>query len=96
MPLWHLYCPEGRYSPQDMRGLADRITDLYAEYGLPRFLVGVVFQEVPKDSNLIGGEPAVPALTKLKNRWFAGLYFDSGRQDLNLRPPGPQPGALDG
>src|SRR5688500_16972728 len=24
----------------------------------------------------------------------AGLSFESGRQDLNLRPPGPQPGAL--
>ncbi len=58
MPLWHIYCPEGSYSPQDMRGLAERITDLYADYGLPRFLVGVVFQEVPKDSYLIGGEPA--------------------------------------
>ena len=58
MPLWHIYCPEGTYSPQDKRALADRITDLYAEYGLPRFLVSVVFQEVPKDSYLIGGEPA--------------------------------------
>lgn len=58
MPLWHIYCPEGTYSPEDKRALADRITDLYAEYGLPRFLVSVVFQEVPKDSYLIGGEPA--------------------------------------
>jgi phenylpyruvate tautomerase PptA (4-oxalocrotonate tautomerase family) len=58
MPLWHIYCPEGTYSPDDKRALADRITDLYAEYGLPRFLVSVVFQEVPKDSYLIGGEPA--------------------------------------
>jgi hypothetical protein len=23
-----------------------------------------------------------------------GFYLSSGRQDLNLRPPGPQPGAL--
>ena len=58
MPLWHIYCPEGTYSAEDKRALADRITDLYAEYGLPRFLVSVVFQEVPKDSYLIGGEPA--------------------------------------
>jgi phenylpyruvate tautomerase PptA (4-oxalocrotonate tautomerase family) len=58
MPLWHIYCPEGTYSPEDKRALAARITDLYAEYGLPRFLVSVVFQEVPKDSHLIGGEPA--------------------------------------
>src|SRR3954468_11526575 len=58
MPLWHIYCPEGTYSPQDKRALADRITDLYAEYGLPRFLVGVVFEEVLKESFLIGGEAA--------------------------------------
>ena len=68
MPLWHIYCPEGTYSPQDKRALADRITDLYAEYGLPRFLVGVVFQEVPKESFLIGGEPADDFVTSRSTR----------------------------
>jgi phenylpyruvate tautomerase PptA (4-oxalocrotonate tautomerase family) len=58
VPLWHIYCPRGTYSPQDKRALAARITDLYADYGLPRFLVGVVFREVPKGSFLFGGEPA--------------------------------------
>jgi phenylpyruvate tautomerase PptA (4-oxalocrotonate tautomerase family) len=57
MPLWNIYCPEGTYSPEDKRAFAERITDLYAEFGLPRFFVSVVFQELPKDSYFIGGEP---------------------------------------
>jgi len=35
MPLWHLYCPENVYSAEDKRALAARITDLYAQVGLP-------------------------------------------------------------
>jgi 4-oxalocrotonate tautomerase family enzyme len=58
MPLWHLYCPEGAYTAEDKQTLAERITDLYAGFGLPRFYVSVVFEELPKDSFLIGGEPA--------------------------------------
>jgi phenylpyruvate tautomerase PptA (4-oxalocrotonate tautomerase family) len=57
MPLWNIYCPEGAYSPEDKRAFAERITDLYAEFGLPRFFVSVVFQELPKDSYFVGGEP---------------------------------------
>jgi phenylpyruvate tautomerase PptA (4-oxalocrotonate tautomerase family) len=57
MPLWNIYCPEGTYSVEDKRAFAERITDLYAEFGLPRFFVSVVFQELPKESYFIGGEP---------------------------------------
>ena len=57
MPLWNIYCPEGTYSAEDKRAFAERITDLYAEFGLPRFFVSVVFQELPKESCFIGGEP---------------------------------------
>ena len=57
MPLWNVYCPEGTYSAEDKRAFAERVTDLYAEFGVPRFFVGVVFQELPKDSFFIGGEP---------------------------------------
>src|SRR5262249_60854951 len=56
MPLWHIYCPENAYSVEDKRALATRITDLYAEFGLPRFYVSVVFHELPKDSLLVGGK----------------------------------------
>ena len=58
MPLWNLYCPEATYSAEDKQAFAERITDLYAEFGLPRFYVSVVFQETPKQSYFIGGEPA--------------------------------------
>jgi phenylpyruvate tautomerase PptA (4-oxalocrotonate tautomerase family) len=57
LPLWNIYCPESTYSAEDKRALAERITDLYAEFGLPRFFVSVVFQELPRDSYFVGGEP---------------------------------------
>lgn len=57
MPLWHLYCPENVYSAEDKRALAARITDLYAQVGLPRFYVSVAFHELPQDSFFIGGNP---------------------------------------
>src|SRR5215470_11285457 len=56
MPLWHIYCPENAYSVEDKCALATRITDLYAEFGLPRFYVGVVFHELPKNSFFVGGK----------------------------------------
>ena len=57
MPLWNLYCCEGTYSSEDKRSFAESITDIYAAQGLPRFYVGVVFHEMPKDSFFIGGIP---------------------------------------
>jgi phenylpyruvate tautomerase PptA (4-oxalocrotonate tautomerase family) len=57
MPLWNFYCPEGAYSPEDKLAFAEQITELYAEFGLPRFYVNVIFKEIPKDSYYIGGEP---------------------------------------
>jgi phenylpyruvate tautomerase PptA (4-oxalocrotonate tautomerase family) len=56
MPLWKIYHPEGAYSPQDKQAISARISDIYRS--LPRFYVGVVFQEVPSTSFFIGGEPA--------------------------------------
>jgi len=47
MPLWHIYCPENAYSAEDKCALATRITDLYADVGLPRFYASVVFHELP-------------------------------------------------
>ena len=56
MPLWKVYHPVGAYTGEDKHTLAKRITDIYSS--LPKFYVGVVFQEVPQDSFYVGGEPA--------------------------------------
>jgi phenylpyruvate tautomerase PptA (4-oxalocrotonate tautomerase family) len=58
MPLWNLYCPEGTYTPEHKQALAERITELYTEFGIPRFYVSVVFVELLRESYFVGGEPA--------------------------------------
>jgi phenylpyruvate tautomerase PptA (4-oxalocrotonate tautomerase family) len=45
MPLWHIYCPENAYSAEDKCALATRITDIYADAGLPRFYASVVLSK---------------------------------------------------
>lgn len=54
MPLWKIYHPVGAYSSEDKAAISKSITDVYAR-GMPRFYVGVVFQEVEADSFYIGG-----------------------------------------
>lgn len=56
MPLWKIYHPPGAFSVEEKQGLSQAITALYAR--LPKFYVGVVFQEVAPDSFFVGGEPA--------------------------------------
>lgn len=56
MPLWKIYHPVGAYSREDKQALSQAITAPYARM-LPRFYVGVIFQEVAEDSFFIGGEP---------------------------------------
>ncbi len=56
MPLWKIYHPVGAYTPEDKRGIAQALTGLYGRV-MPKFYVGVVFQEVAEDSIYIGGEP---------------------------------------
>ena len=56
MPLWHIYSPENAYSAEDKCALATRITDLYADVGLPRFYASIVFHELPKNSFFVGGK----------------------------------------
>jgi phenylpyruvate tautomerase PptA (4-oxalocrotonate tautomerase family) len=56
MRLWHIYYPENAYSAEDKCALATRITDLYADVGLPRFYASVVFHELPKNSFFVGGK----------------------------------------
>jgi phenylpyruvate tautomerase PptA (4-oxalocrotonate tautomerase family) len=56
MPLWKIYHPAGKFSAADKQAMAQRITSIYKV--LPKFYVGVVFQEIPTDSFYVGGEPA--------------------------------------
>lgn len=56
MPLWKIYHPKGAFSGEDKQGLARAITDVYGR-AMPKFYVGVVFQEIEPDSFFIGGEP---------------------------------------
>jgi phenylpyruvate tautomerase PptA (4-oxalocrotonate tautomerase family) len=56
VPLWKVYHPVGAFSVDDKQQLSKRITDLYKR--LPRFYVGVVFQEVAPESFYVAGEPA--------------------------------------
>lgn len=55
MPLWKVYHPADTFSADDKQQLSQRITALYRN--LPKFYVGVVFQEVAADSFYVGGEP---------------------------------------
>lgn len=55
MPLWKIYHPANAYTSDDKQQFAERITSLYQR--LPKFYVGVVFQDVPKESFYIGGKP---------------------------------------
>lgn len=56
MPLWKIYHPVGAFSAEQKKGLSEAITALYSR--LPKFYVGVVFQEVAAESFYVGGEPA--------------------------------------
>jgi phenylpyruvate tautomerase PptA (4-oxalocrotonate tautomerase family) len=57
MPLWNIFHPAGAFTREDKEQLAAQITELYIP--LPRFYVGVVFQEVPEESFYVGGRGAV-------------------------------------
>ena len=57
MPLWKIYHPPGAFSAGQKQGLSEAITGVYSPR-LPKFYVGVVFQEVPPDSFFVGGQPA--------------------------------------
>ena len=57
MPLWNIYHPPGAYSAEDKQAIAEAITGVYGRV-MPRFYVGVVFQEIPPHSFFVGGKPA--------------------------------------
>lgn len=56
MPLWKIYHPVGAYSAEDKQAISRSLTDVYAR-AMPRFYVGVIFQEVAAGDFYIGGEP---------------------------------------
>jgi phenylpyruvate tautomerase PptA (4-oxalocrotonate tautomerase family) len=60
MPAWKIHHPVGAFTDEDKQTLARRITDIYSM--LPKFYVGVVFQEVAANSFYVGGEPAKNAI----------------------------------
>ena len=57
MPLWNIYHPPGAYSAEDKQAIAQALTGVYGRV-MPKFYVGVVFQEIAPDSFFVGGEPA--------------------------------------
>jgi phenylpyruvate tautomerase PptA (4-oxalocrotonate tautomerase family) len=57
MPMWQVFVPEDAYTPDEKQAFGEDITKIYAEnFGLPRFYVNVIFNDVPSRSFLIGGE----------------------------------------
>jgi phenylpyruvate tautomerase PptA (4-oxalocrotonate tautomerase family) len=56
MPLWKIYHPIGVFTAEDKQAIAEKITSIYR--ALPKFYVGVVFQDVLPDSFFVGGERA--------------------------------------
>ena len=56
MPLWKIYHSPGAFSDADKQAIAEQITGIYR--ALPKFYVGVVYQEVAEHSFYVGGEPA--------------------------------------
>lgn len=56
MPLWKIYHPPRAYSAEDKQAIAKAITGVYGRV-MPKFYVGVLFQEIAADNFYIGGEP---------------------------------------
>ena len=76
MPMWIIACPPDAYADAEKQAFADRITDLYAGVGLPRFYVTVLFQELPKESFFIGGQPSSDFI----RIWIDQIARSLGRQ----------------
>ncbi|OBF16225.1 tautomerase family protein [Mycobacterium sp. ACS4331] len=55
MPLWTIHHTPGVFTDADKKELSERITDRYAEAGLPRFYVVTVFNEIPHGDMYVGG-----------------------------------------
>jgi phenylpyruvate tautomerase PptA (4-oxalocrotonate tautomerase family) len=51
-----VYHPADAYTEEDKKGLAERITSIYAQIPIPKFYAVVVFQEVAPGNMYVGGE----------------------------------------
>jgi len=56
MPFWKIYHPKDVYTAHDKHQMATAITAVYAPY-MPKFYVGIIFEEVNENAFYIGGEP---------------------------------------
>jgi phenylpyruvate tautomerase PptA (4-oxalocrotonate tautomerase family) len=56
MPLWRIYCHPDTFSVEERGGLAQSITGLYTNLGLPAFYVNVLFIAVPEVDFFVGGQ----------------------------------------
>jgi len=56
MPLWKIYHPVGAFTREDKQAISEKVTGIYGRV-MPKFFVGVIFQEVAEDSFFIGGKP---------------------------------------
>ena|SRR3990167_9653844 len=57
MPLWTVYHSENTLSDADKAALSEKLTDIYGRV-MPRFYVGIVFQEIKANNFFVGGVPA--------------------------------------
>lgn len=56
MSLHRIYHPPNAFSTAEKQGLAERITTLYTELGLPAFYVNVIFVATENESFFIAGQ----------------------------------------
>ena len=84
--------PGKNWSFRDLKGKAVFTSALYAESSRISKIVGgirAITQPILRPSKVRDGYVCNPLKSRADLNW-------SGREDLNLRPPGPEPGALPG
>ncbi|MBH0778080.1 tautomerase family protein [Nocardia bovistercoris] len=84
MPLWTIHHSPGILTDADKHRLATRITDHYAQVGLPRFYVITLFQETRPEDFYVGGEPA-PAGVRITIDHIARRNPDRGARRRTAR-----------
>lgn len=80
MPLWKIYHPEGAFSVEDKRQISSQLSDVYGR-NMPRFYVGVIFQEVAADNFYIGGE-SHPKFVRI---WVDHIARTFGSPEIKVR-----------